>query len=186
MEGRVVVEGTCGAAYPHAGLGEVGPHGDLFARTHVGVAIPLKGRLQLLQLLAGEVRALPPLLLLQRAVFGGAAGQRNRGLLRIWEPGWGLSQHILTCADSLAAGTSCVGPSLTRTRAPTPGSHPVRDGAFISPTPRRGRAHRCALGPCSRVRGVGGGGCPHLTARGPGSGPLPRSAGRTPSGAPEL
>lgn len=65
---------TAGVAYPHAGLGEVGPHGDLFARTHVGVAVSLKGRLQLLQLLAGEVRALPPLLFLQRAVFGGAAG----------------------------------------------------------------------------------------------------------------
>ena len=61
-------------AHPHAWLGEVGPHGDLFARTHVGVAVSLKGRLQLLQLLAGEVRALPPLLFLQRAVFGGAAG----------------------------------------------------------------------------------------------------------------
>ena len=137
MEGRVVVEGTCGVAYPHAGLGEVGPHGDLFARTHVGVAIPLKGRLQLLQLLAGEVRALPPLLLLQRAVFGGAAGQRNRDLLRIWEPGWGLSQHILACADSLAAGTSCVGPSLTRTRAPTPG--PTRLGMeLLFPPPPEG------------------------------------------------
>lgn len=55
---------TAGGAYPHAGLGEVGPHGDLFARTHVGVAVPLKGRFQLLQLLAGEVRALPPLLFL--------------------------------------------------------------------------------------------------------------------------
>lgn len=95
---------TAEGPYPHAGLGEVGPHGDLFARTHIGVAVPLKGRFQLLQLLAGEVRALPPLLFLQRAVFRGAAGQRNRGLLRIWEPGWGLSQHILACADSLARG----------------------------------------------------------------------------------
>lgn len=32
-----------GAPYPHAGLGEVGPHGDLFARTHVRVAVPLEG-----------------------------------------------------------------------------------------------------------------------------------------------
>lgn len=74
VEGGWWWRGTAGVAYPHAGLGEVGPHGDLFARTHVGVAVSLKGRLQLLQLLAGEVRALPPLLFLQRAVFGGAAG----------------------------------------------------------------------------------------------------------------
>lgn len=33
-----------GAPYPHAGLGEVGPHRDLFARTHVRVAVPLEGR----------------------------------------------------------------------------------------------------------------------------------------------
>lgn len=57
-------------SYPHAGLSEVGPHGDLFARAHVRVAIPLEGGLQLLQLLAGEVRALSPLFLLQRAVLG--------------------------------------------------------------------------------------------------------------------
>lgn len=56
--------------YPHAGLSEVGPHGDLFPRAHVRVAIPLEGGLQLLQLLAGEVRALSPLFLLQRAVLG--------------------------------------------------------------------------------------------------------------------
>lgn len=61
--------------YPHAGLSEVGPHGDLFARAHVGVAIPLEGGLQLLQLLAGEVRALPPLLLLQGAILRGAPRQ---------------------------------------------------------------------------------------------------------------
>lgn len=70
-----------GRSYPHTGLGEVGPHGNLFARTHVGVAVPLEGGLQLLQLLAGEVSALSPLLLLQRAVFGGATRQRSRGLL---------------------------------------------------------------------------------------------------------
>lgn len=61
--------------YPHAGLSEVGPHRDLFAGAHVRVAIPLEGGLQLLQLLAGEVRALPSLLLLQRAVLGGAPRQ---------------------------------------------------------------------------------------------------------------
>lgn len=97
--GGVRVTGL-GALYPHAGLGEVGPHGDLFARTHVRVAVPLEGRLQLLQLLASEVRTLPPLLLLQRAVFRGASRQRSRGLLRVWGPdggrsggfpGWGCS-----------------------------------------------------------------------------------------------
>lgn len=62
-------------SYPHAGLSEIGPHGDLFARAHVGVAIPLEGGLQLLQLLTGEVRALPPLLLLQRSVLWGAPRQ---------------------------------------------------------------------------------------------------------------
>lgn len=61
--------------YPHAGLGEIGPHGNLFAGAHVGVAIPLEGGLQLLKLLASEVRTLPPLLLLQRAVLGGAPRQ---------------------------------------------------------------------------------------------------------------
>lgn len=81
-----------GAPYSHASLGEVGPHGDLFARTHVRVAVPLEGRFQLLQLLAGEVRALPPLLLFQRAIFGGASGQRSRGFLRVWRPGGGRSQ----------------------------------------------------------------------------------------------
>jgi len=50
--------------YPHSGLGEVGPDGDLLAGAHVRVAVPLEGGLQLLQLLAGEVRPLPPLLLL--------------------------------------------------------------------------------------------------------------------------
>lgn len=73
-----------GAPYPHSGLGEVGPHSDLFARAHVRVAVPLEGSLQLLQLLAGEVCALPTLLLLQRAVFGRAAGQRSRSLLGVW------------------------------------------------------------------------------------------------------
>lgn len=88
--GGVRVTGL-GALYPHAGLGEVGPHGDLFARTHVRVAVPLEGRLQLLQLLAGEVRSLPPLLLLQRAVFRGSSRQRSRGLLRVWGPHGGRS-----------------------------------------------------------------------------------------------
>lgn len=52
------------ASYPHSGLGKVGPHGDLLPRAHVRVAVPLEGGLQLLELLAGEVSPLPPLLLL--------------------------------------------------------------------------------------------------------------------------
>ena len=47
--------------HPDSGLGDVGPHGDLLAGAHVGVAVAREERLQLLQLLRGEVRALPPL-----------------------------------------------------------------------------------------------------------------------------
>jgi len=56
--------------HPNPGLGEVGPDGDLLAGGHVGVAVPLEGGLQLLQLLAGEVRPLPPLPLLLGGVLG--------------------------------------------------------------------------------------------------------------------
>lgn len=52
------------ASYPHSGLGQVGPHGDLLPGAHVRVAVPLEGGLQLLELLAGEVSPLPALLLL--------------------------------------------------------------------------------------------------------------------------
>ena len=47
--------------HPDSGLCDVGPHGDLLAGAHVGVAVAREERLQLLQLLRGEVRALPPL-----------------------------------------------------------------------------------------------------------------------------
>ena len=47
--------------HPDSGLRDVGPHGDLLAGAHVGVAVAREERLQLLQLLRGEVRALPPL-----------------------------------------------------------------------------------------------------------------------------
>lgn len=50
-------------SHPDARLGQVGPHGDLLAGAHVRVAVPLESGLQLLQLLAGEVSPLPPLLL---------------------------------------------------------------------------------------------------------------------------
>lgn len=52
------------ASYPDSGLGQVGPDGDLLPGAHVRVAVPLEGCFQLLQLLAGEVSPLPPLLLL--------------------------------------------------------------------------------------------------------------------------
>lgn len=162
-----------GGPYPHAGLGEVGPHRDLFARTHVGVAVPLEGRLQLLQLLAGEVGALPPLLLLQRAVFRGAAGQRSRGLLRVWGPRWGQVTGRPGLRGFRVSRTSSADPSLPP-GLPLPDPTPRRDRTVLSPTPSRGCAHHCALDPCSRVLGVAGGECPHLTARGPGSGPPPR------------
>ena len=67
-----LVEGTSPAlpAFPgaltdlHAGLGEVGPHGQLLPRVHVGVVGLLEDLLQLLQLVAGEGGSVPPLLAL--------------------------------------------------------------------------------------------------------------------------
>lgn len=57
--------------HPDPRLRQVGPHRDLLSGAHVGVAVPLERGLQLLQLLAGEVRPLPPLpLLLGRVVRG--------------------------------------------------------------------------------------------------------------------
>lgn len=51
-------------SYPDSGLGEVGPHGYLLSCAHVRVAVPLKGGLELLQLLAGEMSPLPSRFLL--------------------------------------------------------------------------------------------------------------------------
>lgn len=51
-------------SYPNSGLGQVGPHSDFLPGAHVRVAVPLESGFQLLQLLAGEVSPLPPLLLL--------------------------------------------------------------------------------------------------------------------------
>lgn len=56
--------------HPDPSLGEVGPYCNLLSGAHVRVAVPLKGGLQFLQLLASEVCSLPPLLLLQRAILG--------------------------------------------------------------------------------------------------------------------
>lgn len=52
-----IVERT---AYPDSGLSEVGPHGYLLSGAHVRVPVPLKGGLELLQLLAREVSSLSP------------------------------------------------------------------------------------------------------------------------------
>lgn len=126
--GGPIVEGSgLGGPYPHAGLGEVGPHRDLFARAHVGVAVPLEGRLQLLQLLAGEVGALPSLLLLQRAVFGGAAGQRSRGLLRVWGPRWGQVTGRRGLRGFCGSRTSSTDRSLPPGLPPRPDVTPRRD-----------------------------------------------------------
>ena len=57
-------------SYPDACLRQVGPDGDLLPGAHVRVAVSLESGFQLLELLAGEVRPLPPLLLLERAVLG--------------------------------------------------------------------------------------------------------------------
>lgn len=65
-------------AHPHARLREVGPHRDLLPHAHVGVAVPLERGFQLLQLLACEVRALPPLLFLLGRVLRAAAARAAR------------------------------------------------------------------------------------------------------------
>lgn len=54
--------------YPDSGLGEVCPHGYFFSSAHIWVTVPLESSFQLLQLLAGEMSPLPPLLLLFRII----------------------------------------------------------------------------------------------------------------------
>lgn len=54
--------------YPNSGLGEVCPHGNFFSGAHIRVTVPLESGFQLLQLLAGEMSPLPPLLLLLRII----------------------------------------------------------------------------------------------------------------------
>lgn len=54
--------------YPDSGLGEVCPHGYFFSGAHIRVTVPLESSFQLLQLLAGEMSPLPPLLLLFRII----------------------------------------------------------------------------------------------------------------------
>lgn len=49
------------STYPHACFRQIGPHRNLFAGAHVRVAVPRERRLQLLQLLAGEMRPLSTL-----------------------------------------------------------------------------------------------------------------------------
>lgn len=168
-------------SYPDSGFRKVGPHGDFFASGHVRVAVSLESGLQLLQLLAGEVRALPPLLLLQRAVLGGAPRQRGRGLLRVCGSERGGSQGAGACADSRALGPQGV----PQPRAGSPSgchsrSHPHQGWTAFSSTTRRGRAHRCAPGPCTHVLEAEGVECQHPTVTGQGSEPPPHRAARTP------
>lgn len=56
-------------SYPDSCLRQVGPDCNLLPGAHVWVTVSLESGFQLLELLAGEVRPLPPLLLLERAVF---------------------------------------------------------------------------------------------------------------------
>ena len=89
--GSVVI--MCGT-HSNPCLCEVGPHGDLLPCAHVGVAVPLKGGLQLLELLAGEVGPLPALLLLQRAVLCvRLICLVLVGLLCVWEATTGMESY---------------------------------------------------------------------------------------------
>lgn len=56
-------------SYPDSCLCQVGPDCNLLPGAHVWITVSLESGFQLLQLLAGEVRPLPPLLLFERAVF---------------------------------------------------------------------------------------------------------------------
>lgn len=89
----VIMWGT----HPNPCLCEVGPHGNLLPCAHVGVAVPLKGGLQLLELLAGEVGSLPALLLLQRAVLCvRLICLVLVGLLCVWEATTGMESFTIS------------------------------------------------------------------------------------------
>lgn len=66
--------------YSDSCFSEVGPHCYLLSGAHVRIAVPLEGCLQLLELLAGEVRPLSPLLFLERSII--CAGLIQLVLLR--------------------------------------------------------------------------------------------------------
>ena len=68
--------------HPDSGLGDVGPHGDLLAGAHVGVAVAREERLQLLQLLRGEVGPLAPLPLLLAVLVQLVLAVSHLGALR--------------------------------------------------------------------------------------------------------
>ena len=61
---------------PDSDFGQVRPGRDLLACRHVGVAVALERRLEVLQLLTGEVRALAALAT-AAAATSGAAGSRQ-------------------------------------------------------------------------------------------------------------
>ena len=70
---------------PDSGLGEVGPGGDLLAGRHVRVPVALERGLELLQLLAGEVRPLSTLslaLLVRQPATAAAATTAAISVLR--------------------------------------------------------------------------------------------------------
>lgn len=56
-------------SYPDSCLCQVGPDCNLLPGAHVWITVSLESGFQLLELLAGEVCPLPPLLLFERAVF---------------------------------------------------------------------------------------------------------------------
>lgn len=102
-------------AHPHSRLREVGPYGDLLPHTHVWVAVPLERGLQLLQLLACEVRALPPLFFLFGWVLSAAATRAARATV-FWPLGFPAA--LLLCSrQERARVTSGLCPV-----APGPGS----------------------------------------------------------------
>ena len=63
---------------PDSDLGEVGPRRDLFPRRHIRVSITLEGRLEVLQLLTGEVGPLAALSTTSDTTSGCAASGAAR------------------------------------------------------------------------------------------------------------
>ena len=82
-------------SYPNSGLGQVGPHRDFLPGAHVRVTVPLESGFQLLQLLAGEVSPLPPLLLFL-------------GIVRVAVIAPVFSAPLLFCVSQIGAKLLCV------------------------------------------------------------------------------
>lgn len=151
-------EGTCRgwrAASPHAGLaGEVGPHYDLFARTHVGVAVPSERsppnscNCWLVKCAARRC------FFFEASRLLGAARERNPRLLLNLGAGVGATQCHPCLSRFPAWGLPPWAPPSPPTSAP--GSHswvpPVRMELYFHP--QKGRPLLCSW-PCSRVQGSG-------------------------------